>query len=71
MSRLFQSVIYKEGKFFVAQCLDVDVSSFGDSENEAKDNLIEAIALYFENQPKLQINKVQAPKIVELNLGHA
>ena len=66
MSRLFQSVIYKEDKFFVAQCLDVDVSSFGDTENEAKDNLIEAIALYFENQPKLQFTKVQSPKLVEL-----
>lgn len=41
-------VVYKEGKYFVSQCLNVDVSSFGKSIQEAIDNLNEALALYFE-----------------------
>ncbi|KAF0235718.1 MAG: hypothetical protein FD181_3306 [Prolixibacteraceae bacterium] len=41
-------VVYKEGKYFVSQCLNVDVSIFGKSIQEAIDNLNEALALYFE-----------------------
>ncbi len=44
----FQSVVYKEGKYFVAQCLDIDVSSFGKTEKEALSNLKEAQNLYLE-----------------------
>ena len=42
-----QSVIWKEGKYFVAQCLNVDVSSFGKTKKEAVKNLDEALTLYF------------------------
>lgn len=41
-----QSVVYKEGKYFVAQCLGIDVSSFGDTSQEALNNLAEALELY-------------------------
>lgn len=52
-----QSVVYQEDKFWVAQCLNVDVSTFGRSEDEALANLQEALELYFENtnQPEMQI----------------
>ncbi len=40
------SVVYQEGKYWVAQCLDVDVSSFGQSEKQALANLREAVELY-------------------------
>lgn len=42
--------INKEGKYYVAQCLDVDVSSFGSTQEEALENLQEAAELYFENE---------------------
>ena len=42
-------VIYKEGKHYVSQCLNVDVSSFGSTIDEASSNLIEALQLYFED----------------------
>ena len=42
-------VIYKEGKYYVSQCLNVDVSSFGNTIDEAGANLEEALQLYFEN----------------------
>jgi predicted RNase H-like HicB family nuclease len=41
-------VIYREGDGFVAQCLNVDVASEGDTEEEARENIREALGLYFE-----------------------
>ena len=58
-------VVYKEGKYFVSQCLNVDVSSFGKSIQEAIDNLNEALALYFE-EPDSQVD---FPVINETLLG--
>ena len=43
-------VIYREDEFFVAQCLNVDVSSFGPTREEAVANLKEAVELYFEGE---------------------
>lgn len=43
-------VIWKEGKYYVAQCLNVDVSSFGKTIEETKKNIKEAVELYFENE---------------------
>ena len=45
-------VIYREGKYYVAQCLNVDVSTFGVSIQEAQNNLKEALELYFEDKEK-------------------
>ncbi|MHB8443329.1 MAG: type II toxin-antitoxin system HicB family antitoxin [Patescibacteria group bacterium] len=39
-------VIWKEGKFFVADCLEFGVASQGGSYKEAKKNIQEAIELY-------------------------
>lgn len=41
-------VVYREEEFFVAQCLNVDVSSFGDTREAAIANLKEAVELYIE-----------------------
>ena len=38
--------VWEEGKYYVAQCLDVDISSFGKTEQEALSNLEEAVELY-------------------------
>jgi len=43
-------VIYLEGKYYVAQCLNVDVSSFGDTIEQARANLREALELYYEDE---------------------
>ena len=45
-------VIYKEGKYYVSQCLNVDISSFGTTIDEASANLKEALHLYFEGDEK-------------------
>lgn len=43
-----QVVIYAEGDGYVAQCLNVDVASEGATEDEARVNIREALALYFD-----------------------
>ena len=47
---ILKYIVYKERKYFVAQCLNVDVSSFGESIQEAQDSLKEALELYFEGE---------------------
>lgn len=47
--RVLENVVWKEGKYYVAQCLNIDISSFGESREEAVANLDEAINLYLED----------------------
>ena len=62
-------MIYKEGKHFVSQCLNVDIASFGDTVEEAANNLREALDLYFEDdQAKLKYRKIQDTLVGELSL---
>ncbi|MBI5843748.1 MAG: type II toxin-antitoxin system HicB family antitoxin [Deltaproteobacteria bacterium] len=46
--RNIRYVVYRDGDYFVSQCLNVEVSSFGDTREEAVENLREALELYFE-----------------------
>lgn len=48
MKRKFSASVWKEGDIYVAQCLEVDVASQGESEEDALKNLSEALELYFE-----------------------
>jgi predicted RNase H-like HicB family nuclease len=43
-------IIYQEGRYYVAQCLNADVSSFGETIDEAINNLKEAMELYLEGE---------------------
>ena len=43
-------VVWKEGKYYISQCLNVNVSSFGDTIDEAVNNLKEAVESYFEGE---------------------
>ena len=43
-------VIWQEGNYYVAQCLNINFSSFGETFEEAIKNLKEAAELYFENE---------------------
>ena len=47
MTQNFNAVIVKEGDWYVAQCLEVDVASQGKTEDEAMENLNEALLLHF------------------------
>ena len=43
-------IVFKEDKYYVSQCLNVDVASFGESMEEAIANLKEAVELYLEDE---------------------
>lgn len=54
-TRVFTASIWREDDWFIAQCLEVDIASQGESEKEALTNLGEALELYFESpQPSLK-----------------
>jgi predicted RNase H-like HicB family nuclease len=48
VKRTFTASVWQEGEWFVAQCVEVDVSSQGETETQALANLREALELYFE-----------------------
>jgi len=47
-------IIFKDGEYFVSQSLNVEVSSFGKTIDEATNNLKETLDLYFEDEPGRQ-----------------
>ena len=48
MKCMFAASVTREGDWFVAQALDVDVASQGETVDQALANLREALTLYFE-----------------------
>ena len=62
----FKTVVWREGKYCVAQCLNVDVSSFGKNKKEALANLSEALELYFEDAKISKISEIKKPELVNL-----
>lgn len=66
-----QSVIWKEGAYYIAQCLEVDVSSFGKTKKEALLNLQDALSLYYEDVPMPKKVEVNNPVIASVELQHA
>jgi predicted RNase H-like HicB family nuclease len=67
----YSSVVWQEEQYFVAQCLNVDVSSFGDSVEEALINLEEALSLYFEDEPNTNFSQIINPHIHNASLTYA
>ena len=49
MTRTFNVTVWQEGEWFVAQCLEADIASQGETEEEALENLREALKLHFED----------------------
>lgn len=67
----FKNIVWKEDKHYVAQCLNIDVSSFGITKKEAVFNLKEALALRLEGISGTDIAKVVSPELIETNLQYA
>ena len=60
MTKNIKYIVYRDGDYFVSQCLNVDVSSFGNTVEEAIQNIHEALELYFEdNNGKLKYIPVE------------
>lgn len=66
-----QNIVWKEGKYFVSQCLNVDISSFGKTKKEALKNLGEALDLYFEDTKFSKFQEVKSPEIFSMHLKYA
>jgi predicted RNase H-like HicB family nuclease len=64
----FTAAITHEGQWYVARCLEVGVTSQGESLDQALDNLREALELYFEDVDltELPVTPILAPVTVEL-----
>jgi predicted RNase H-like HicB family nuclease len=54
-----EAAVWKEGRQYVSQCLNVDVASFGATKEKAMKNLKEALELYFDGSDVLKIGKVK------------
>ena len=64
MKRPFAATVWCENNWYVSQCLEVDIASSGETEEEAVANLKEALELHFEppqatRPPKLHIIEVE------------
>ncbi|MEP6927784.1 MAG: hypothetical protein ABI834_09115 [Ginsengibacter sp.] len=71
MTTEFKNTVWKEGPHYVAQCLNVEVSSIGYSKEEALNNLNEAIELYMEDASIDGMNKIEDPEIIYSKIEHA
>lgn len=64
MKQTFTATVWQEGDWFVAQCLEVDIASQGETPQQALDNLREALELHFEAptasiKPQMQTIEVE------------
>ena len=68
MKRPFAASVWKEGDWYVSQCLEIDVASQGKTEEEALTNLREALELYFEPPRATRPPQV---RLIEVEVGAA
>ena len=66
-----KNIVWKEGKYYVAQSLTVDVSSFGRTKAEALLNLREAVSLYLEDARRSDIRKIERAELVTTAVTYA
>ncbi len=67
--RTIEVVLYRDKTAWVAQALNVDVSSFGDTREEARAAIQEALELYFEDAPDAEVIEVADVEIESVSLG--
>ncbi len=46
MKKDFSVTTWREGEWFIAQCLEIDIASQGETEDEAVENLRDALKLH-------------------------
>ena len=56
-SRRLTAIIEREGDGYVSLCPELDVASQGDSIEEARANLVEALTLFFESAGSSEIDR--------------
>jgi predicted RNase H-like HicB family nuclease len=53
----FAAIIEREGDLYVALCPELDIASQGETVEQARTNLIEALELFFESASPQEINE--------------
>ena len=61
----YQASIWREGALHVAQCLDVDVTSQGETADEALANLRDAVELFLEMASPEEIRERMRPGLAQ------
>jgi predicted RNase H-like HicB family nuclease len=61
------AAITREGDWYVARCLEVEVASQGETFEEARSNLVEALQLFFEDDEGAEVS--EPPIIVPLDVA--
>ncbi len=64
-------VVWKESKHYVSQCLNTNISSFGDTKEASLVNLKEALELYFEDEQVANIVEIEKPELIQTSLTYA
>ena len=68
MKRPFAARVWREGDWYVSQCLEIDIASQGATKEEALENLREALELHFEPPRATRLPKVC---LIEVEVGAA
>jgi predicted RNase H-like HicB family nuclease len=68
MKRTFTASVWREDDRYIAQCLEVDVASQGETKAEALTNLREALELHFEDPTPAPEPEIET---VEVEIGAA
>jgi predicted RNase H-like HicB family nuclease len=72
MHRLnLQIMLWQEGQYHVAECLNNHVSSFGNTKEEALANLNEALELYYTDENQPTFIRVENPELLESTFAYA
>jgi len=64
-------ILWKEKNYYVAQCLNNNISSFGKTKQEAIKNINEALSLYFEDEKEPIFINIENPELIESSLSYA
>jgi predicted RNase H-like HicB family nuclease len=57
MKRQLTAIIGREGDGYVSLCPELDIASQGDTVESARDNLREALELFFEAAPQEEVDR--------------
>ena len=57
MNRRLTAIVERDGDSYVALCPEMDVASQGETIVEARDNLAEALTLFFETAPSDEVDR--------------
>ena len=68
MKRAFAASVWREGNWYVSQCVEIDIASQGETEEEALANLKEALEFHFEPPQATRTPKL---RMIEVEVGAA